>query len=50
MSKRVRKGEILRNAVCELRKKYGEFEEKSLKEFLFVKGKIVENFEGSEKL
>jgi len=50
MSKRVRKGEILRNAVCELRKNYGEFEEKSLKEFLFVKGKIVENFEGSEKL
>ena len=50
MSKRVRKGEILRNAVCELRKNYGEFEEKSLKEFLFVKEKIVENFEGSEKL
>ena len=50
MSKRVRKGEILRNAVCELRKNYGEFEEKSLKEFLFVKGKIVENFEESEKL
>ena len=50
MSKRVRKGEILRNAVCELKKNYGEFEEKSLKEFLFVKGKIVENFEGSEKL
>ena len=43
ISKRVRKGEILRNAVCELRKNYGEFEEKSLKEFLFVKGKIVEN-------
>ncbi len=50
ISKRVRKGEILRNAVCELRKNYGEFEEKSLKEFLFVKGKIVENFKGSEKL
>lgn len=50
MSKRVRKGEILRNAVCELRKNYGEFEEKSLREFLFVKGEIVENFEGSEKL
>ena len=50
MSKRVRKGEILRNAVCELRKNYEEFEEKSLREFLFVKGKIVKNFEGSEKL
>ena len=42
MSKRVRKGEILRNAVCELRRNYGEFEEKSLKEFLFVKREIVE--------
>ena len=50
MSKRVRKGEILRNAVCELRKNYGEFEEKSLREFLFVKEKIVKNFERSEKL
>ena len=50
MSKRVRKGEILRNAVCELKNNYEDFEEKSLKEFLFVKGKIVENFEGSEKL
>ena len=50
MSKRVRKGEILRNAVYELRKNYGEFEEKSLREFLFVKGKIVKNFERSEKL
>ncbi|AMD94956.1 ACP phosphodiesterase [Leptotrichia sp. oral taxon 847] len=50
MSKRVRKGEILRNAVCELRRNYVEFEEKSLREFLFVKRKIMENFEGSEKL
>jgi len=44
MSKRVRKGEILRNAVCELRKKYGEFEEKSLKEFLFVKKEVEREF------
>lgn len=50
MSKRVRKGEILRNAVCELRKNYGEFEEKSLKEFLFVKGKIMEDFKKNWKL
>ena len=50
MSKRVRKGEILRSAIDELKRNYGKFEEKSLKEFLFVKGKIVENFEGSEKL
>ena len=44
MSKRVRKGEILRNAVCELRKNYGEFEEKSLKEFLFVKKEAEREF------
>ena len=50
ISKRVRKGEILKNAVCELKNNYEELEEKSLKEFLFVKGEIVENFEGSEKL
>ena len=42
MSKRVRKGEILRNAVCELRRNYGEFEDNSIKEFLFVKREIVE--------
>ena len=50
MSKRVRKGEILRNAVCELRRNYGEFEDNSIKEFLFVKGKIMEDFEKNWKL
>ena len=50
MSKRVRKGEILRNAVCELRRNYEEFEDNSIKEFLFVKGKIVEDFEKNWKL
>lgn len=50
MSKRVKKGEILRNAVCELRKNYGEFEDNSIKEFLFVKGKIMEDFEKNWKL
>lgn len=44
MSKRVKKGEILRNAVCELRKNYGEFEEKSLREFLFVKKEAEREF------
>ena len=39
MSKRVRKGEILRKWVYELRKNYGEFEEKSLKEFFVCKRK-----------
>ena len=50
MSKRVKKGEIHRNAVCELRKNYGEFEDNSIKEFLFVKGKIMEDFEKNWKL
>ena len=50
MSKRVRKGEILRNAVCELRRNYGEFEDNSIKEFLFVKGKVMEDFEKNWKL
>ena len=50
MSKRVRKGEILRNAVCELKNNYEELEEKSLKEFLFVKRKIMEDFEKNWKL
>ena len=44
MSKRVRKGEILRNAVCELRRNYEDFEEKSLKEFLFVKKETERQF------
>ena len=44
MSKRVRKGEILRNAVCELRRNYGEFEDNSIKEFLFVKKEVEREF------
>ena len=44
MSKRVRKGEILRNAVCELKNNYEELEEKSLKEFLFVKKETERQF------
>ena len=50
MSKRVRKGEIFRNAVCELRRNYGKFEDNSIKEFLFVKEKIMEDFEKNWKL
>ena len=50
ISKRVRKGEILKNAVCELRRNYGKFEDNSIKEFLFVKGKIMEDFEKNWKL
>ena len=44
MSKRVRKGEIFRNAVCELKNNYEELEEKSLKEFLFVKKEVEREF------
>ena len=44
MSKRVRKGEILRNAVCELRRNYEEFEDNSIKEFLFVKKETERQF------
>ena len=44
MSKRVRKGEIFRNAVCELKNNYEELEEKSLKEFLFVKKETERQF------
>ena len=44
MSKRVRKGEILKNAVCELKNNYEELEEKSLKEFLFVKKEVEREF------
>jgi len=46
----VRKGEILRSAIDELKRNYGKFEEKSLREFLFVKGKIMEDFEKNWKL
>ena len=48
MSKRVRKGEILRNAVCELRKNYGEFEDNSIKEF-FEKIKYLTKMKKLEK-
>ena len=44
MSKRVRKGDILRNAVCELKNNHEDFEEKSLKEFLFVKKETERQF------
>ena len=44
MSKRVRKGEILRSAIDELKRNYGKFEEKSLREFLFVKKEAEREF------
>lgn len=44
ISQRVRKGEILRLAVKELEKNYSTFEEKSIKEFFYVKEKSIKNF------
>ena len=48
MSKRVKKGEIIENAVVELKMNYERCEEKSLDEFLFVKEKVLEKFKGSD--
>ena len=44
ISQRVRKGEILRLAVKELEKNYSAFEEKSIKEFFYVKEESIKNF------
>ena len=44
ISQRVRKGEILRLAVKELEKDYTAFEEKSIKEFFYVKEESVKKF------
>ena len=44
ISQRVRKGEILRLAVKELEKDYIAFEEKSIKEFFYVKEESVKKF------
>ncbi len=44
ISARVRKGEVLREAVKELKKNYDKFEERSVKEFHYVKNKVLENF------
>ena len=44
ISQRIRKGEILRLAVKELEKNYSTFEEKSIKEFFYVKEKSIKNF------
>ena len=44
ISQRIRKGEILRLAVKELEKDYTAFEEKSIKEFFYVKEESVKKF------
>ena len=44
ISHRVRNGEILREAVTELKRNYDVFEEKSLSEFNYTKNKSIEKF------
>ena len=44
LAKNIRRGEILNLAVSELKKNYNIFEEKSIKEFFYVKDKSIEEF------
>ena len=44
LAKNIRRGEILNLAVAELKKNYNLFEEKSIKEFFYVKKESIEKF------
>ena len=44
LARNIRKGEILNLAATELKKNYNLFEEKSIKEFFYVKDKSIEEF------
>ena len=44
LARNVRKGEILNSAVAELKKNYNLFEEKSIKEFFYVKNESIKVF------
>ena len=44
LAKNIRRGEILNLAVSELKKNYNLFEEKSIKEFFYVKNEIIKEF------
>ena len=44
LARNVRKGEILNSAVAELKKNYNLFEEKSIKEFFYVKKESIKEF------
>ena len=44
LARNIRKGEILNLATIELKKNYNLFEEKSIKEFFYVKDKSIEEF------
>lgn len=45
LAKNIRRGEILNLAVSELKKNYNLFEEKSIKEFFYVKNESIKNFQ-----
>ena len=44
LAKNIRRGEILNLAVAELKKNYNLFEEKSIKEFFYVKNESIKEF------
>ena len=44
LARNIRKGEILNSAVAELKKNYNLFEEKSIKEFFYVKKESIKEF------
>ena len=44
ISQRVRKGEILKLAVPELKKGYNSFEERAINEFFYVKEESIKKF------
>ena len=44
LAKNIRRGEILNLAVSELKENYNLFEEKSIKEFFYVKNEIIKEF------
>jgi|GEM_PF-312868 len=48
LARNIRKGEILNLATTELKKNYNLFEEKSVKEFFYVKDKSIEEFKEVE--
>ena len=44
LAKNIRRGEILNLAVAELKRNYNLFEEKSIKEFFYVKNESIKEF------
>ena len=50
ISQRVRKGEILKSSIIELQKNYNLFEEKAIKEFLYVKSESIKMFHKNRRI